>query len=149
MKLNVLLILLVVMLTGCATAPPQGRVADKPGAMPAVPEATKQKPAARKPLMIVSRIEPTPAVKRVIAQAGEARQQGHYDQALLLLDRAQRMAPKTGEVYLEMAKVNRQAGKLAKAEQLCLKALSLSRSDKKFRQQTLQELETVRRAGSS
>jgi thioredoxin-like negative regulator of GroEL len=149
MQGRLFIVLLALTFSGCAANVSQGGSEASVAEAPVVSKHNSAKPSSPKPPVIVSRIEPALAVQKVIAQAVVARKNGNYDQALLLLDRAQRMAPKAAEVYLEMARVNRQTGRLAQAEQLCLKAISLSGSDQDFRRQAMRELEYVRRARSA
>lgn len=76
---------------------------------------------------------PTPVTKRnpaVIALLDGARQQqkqGEYRSAQSSLERAQRIAPRDPQVYLQLADLRRQQGQYLQAEQLALKGLTLAR----------------------
>jgi len=153
MKLNLILTILALTLSGCATSTFDPTT--RPGTSPTTnttasetPESSSRPSSANatRPPIVVSRIEPGTATNNILSEAIAAREGGHFEQALLLLERAQRITPQAGEVYLEMARVKRQLGQLGKAEQLCLKAISLSGKDLRFRRQVMQEIEFVRRA---
>jgi Flp pilus assembly protein TadD len=51
----------------------------------------------------------------LLAQAGAATQRGDYEQALALLERAQRIEPDSAEVYLGMARTHKAKGDAAQA----------------------------------
>lgn len=76
---------------------------------------------------------PAPVTKRnpaVIALLDGARQQqkqGEYRSAQSSLERAQRIAPRDPQVYLQLADLRRQQGQYLQAEQLALKGLTLAR----------------------
>jgi tetratricopeptide (TPR) repeat protein len=76
---------------------------------------------------------PVPVTKRnpaVIALLDGARQQqkqGEYRSAQSSLERAQRIAPRDPQVYLQLADLRRQQGQYLQAEQLALKGLTLAR----------------------
>lgn len=153
MKFNLVIPILAITLSGCATSiyDPSTR----PGASPPTnttasetPEASSRPSSAKatRPPIVISRIEPSTATNNILFEAVAAREGGHFEQALLLLERAQRMTPQAGEVYLEMARVKRELSQLDKAEQLCLKAISLSGQDLHFRRQVIEEMEFIRRA---
>ncbi len=145
-------LLLFFWLGGCAGPHPKPEQASTPKSSPAVieqptpVELEKPGPAQPKPPVVRQRPALPPAAKNFISQARAAKAAGNYQRALLLLDRAQRVAPKSAEVYLEMARVQKVAGNLTQAEQLCLKAVSLSASDKQFRRVANRELAYIRNA---
>jgi len=152
---TVAILLPVFILTGCVSAP-VGSSANRPSAVPSDPAVsgsatiTPSKPALErhaqpvtKPVEI-DRERPSGAANQVLAQADTFARKKQYDQALLLLDRAQRMSPQAGEVYLQMAQVKYDLDEFNKAEQLCLKAVALSGTDSFFRQKSLQTLAIVR-----
>ncbi|OZG70043.1 hypothetical protein BTA51_27980 [Hahella sp. CCB-MM4] len=134
-------------------SPTQGTTTRQPdpGTSSPVTQVPEEKPPTRigqpvtKPVEI-DRERPSAAAVQVLAQAESSARTGQYDQALLLLDRAQRMSPQAGEVYLQMARVQYDQRSYNKAEQLCLKAIALSGKDPAFRKQSLQTLAIVRDA---
>jgi tetratricopeptide (TPR) repeat protein len=50
-----------------------------------------------------------------VQQAQQARARGDYEQALALLERAQRIDPESGEIYLELARTHQAKGDRAQA----------------------------------
>jgi thioredoxin-like negative regulator of GroEL len=50
-----------------------------------------------------------------VQQAQQATARGDYEQALGLLERAQRIDPESGEIYLQMARTHRAKGDAAQA----------------------------------
>lgn len=93
-----------------------------------------------------TRVEPSPAAQQILANALKAESRGDYDQAILLLERAQRMTPQAGDIYLAMAQVRFSQQDFRTAEQMCLKALSLSGDDRKFKSRAWRTLASVRHA---
>jgi Tfp pilus assembly protein PilF len=55
------------------------------------------------------------AWRPLLASAEQARERGDYEQALALLERAQRIDPDSAEVYLGMAEMHRAKGDAAQA----------------------------------
>lgn len=108
------LLSIVVMLSACATQPespvpvpetkkPQDTVIVPPKKVPEEPfrSTTPSASAAWKPLL---------------AQAQQASDRGDYEQALALLERAQRIDPDSAEVYLGMARTHQARGDAAQAK---------------------------------
>lgn len=104
---NKLAILVIVFLAGCSTAPDRGPVPIEkdPGYTPVTPPATAPQP------------KPTPATPNtssayqgLLSSADTASASGDYEQALALLERAQRIDPDSGEIYLNLAKTYRAKG---------------------------------------
>lgn len=83
-------------------------------------EDLSQNPAAQRPHLVSS-------AAKLLDKAQQQRQADNYDGALATLDRAVRLAPRNGELYLEMAKVRLLQQKYSLAQQLAEKSLSLSR----------------------
>ncbi len=152
-RFSAIALLMSIFLTGCVSTPASPPISRQPvpgQEGPATQEPTIQEPVPErraqpvtKPIEI-DRERPSGAAVQVLAQADSFARQKQYDQALLLLDRAQRMSPQAGEVYLQMAKVKYDLGEYNKAEQLCLKAVALSGTDSRFRKKSLQTLAIVR-----
>ena len=105
---------LVIWLGACAThAPPES--APVPTVKPPPPVVT---PPARQPQAPPPRPAAHPtvaALQPLLARAGQAREQGDYEQSLALLERAQRLDPGSAEVYLYMAQTHRARGDAAQA----------------------------------
>lgn len=92
-----------VILAACVSAPPapvEERV-EQPPAESAGPAAEASAGVQVFPLQ-------NPAVKTLMAEAGEAGDQGRYDDAALLLERALRIQPRDPELLQEMAEVQLQ-----------------------------------------
>ena len=159
-------LVLMLFLSGCVSAPvgtpanprsaPESTEPAMPGSstsdattsdsvtnLPSKPVPERRAQPVTKPVEI-DRERPSGAANQVLAQADSLARRKQYDQALLLLDRAQRMSPQAGEVYLQMAQVKYDLDEYNKAEQLCLKAVALSGTDSFFRKKSLQTLAIVR-----
>lgn len=67
-----------------------------------------------------------PAVKGLIQSADQAMEKGDAESALIALERAQRLAPQSVEVYQRLADIRLRQGKPAEAEQLARKALAFT-----------------------
>jgi len=109
---------LVALLAACATpapAPPPSVPA--PVVVPAKPGKVES-PPARAPTQTPPR-PATPSASAawqpLLAKAEQATQRGDYEQALALLERAQRIDPDSAEVYLCMAQTHRARGNAAQA----------------------------------
>ncbi|MEM7376066.1 MAG: hypothetical protein AAF460_01050 [Pseudomonadota bacterium] len=68
---------------------------------------------------------PIPAAERLKSQAAAAHAAGDFARALALLERAQRIAPRDGIIYLDMATAHRADGRNALACQFARKGLSV------------------------
>jgi tetratricopeptide (TPR) repeat protein len=68
-----------------------------------------------------------PAVVALLDGARQQQNQGEYRAAQSSLERAQRIAPRDPQVYLQLADLRRQQGQYLQAEQLALKGLALAR----------------------
>ena len=109
MSLRPLLVFaLAAVLAACAGSPP--REAPAPVVTPPG-ESGRPTPAP----------EPAPppatdAVTGLLAQARDARESGETERALALLERAQRLDPARGALYLELARTHAAAGNTAQAK---------------------------------
>lgn len=66
----------------------------------------------------------TPAVQGLLASANDSLQQGNAEAAAMTLERAQRLAPQSATVYLQLAQVRLRQSRAVEAEQLARKGLS-------------------------
>ena len=64
-------------------------------------------------------------VEQLLADAGQLKAQGKETQAVIQLQRAQRIAPRDPKVYARLAALQLSLGEAARAEQLALKGLTL------------------------
>ena len=64
-------------------------------------------------------------VEHLLADAGQLKAQGKETQAVIQLQRAQRIAPRDPKVYARLAALQLSLGEAARAEQLALKGLTL------------------------
>ena len=83
---------LLLVLGGCGGQPPR-----EPGATPPDPQVDHRPPP-------LPRDDTVTAHHPLLDAAGAAIERGDYDEALALLERAQRIAPDDGRVYLQMAR---------------------------------------------
>jgi Flp pilus assembly protein TadD len=109
----VLAILLVV--AGCSTTPPAQPPAPAPIVKPPAPTVVKPAPVPQPPPARPAGPSASAAWQPLLAKADAATQHGDYEQALALLERAQRIDPASGEVYLSMARTQLAKGDAAKA----------------------------------
>ncbi len=106
-------LVLLVSLAGCTTGP------SRPGG--AVVEDGR--PDYGEPPGTVTTTQPAPPpvtsgeapYAGLVNRAGEARDAGDYDQALALLERAQRIEPGSADIYLALAETHRARGDLSQA----------------------------------
>jgi len=105
---------LVILLAGCSTYTP-------PVSVP-TPVAKQPEPKVVTPPVKMPQAPPRPttpsadaALQPLLAKAGQAAQRGDYEQALALLERAQRIGPDSAQVYLGMAQTHRARGDAAQA----------------------------------
>ncbi|HEX5277102.1 MAG TPA: tetratricopeptide repeat protein [Fluviicoccus sp.] len=64
----------------------------------------------------------------LLASAEARLQQGQLEEAATSLERAQRLAPQSAEVYLKLSETRFRQGRVVEAEQLARKGLAFSRS---------------------
>ena len=103
------------MLGGCSALETQQETAPAPvvAAPPptvAPPPVTAPQPPARPPQPSTSG-----AWLPLVKQAEQAARRGDYEQALALLERAQRIDPESGEIYLQLARTHRARGDVDQA----------------------------------
>ena len=111
---RVVLLSLALVVAGCSTfmgTPPEpAPVVTTPPATSAPPPVTAPQPPARPP-----QPSTTSAWQPLVQKAQQARARGDYEQALALLERAQRIDPESGEIYLQMARTHQARGDGAQA----------------------------------
>ena len=99
----------VLLLGGCATyTPPEGEpvpIEREPDYTPVTPPATTPQPGPAP-----SGPDTSSAYQGLINKADRASTRGDYEAALALLERAQRIDPGSGEIYLNLAKTYRAKG---------------------------------------
>lgn len=88
------------LLTACATAPPPAPVEERSEVEEEVRQPAQDDTAGVQVFPLQN-----PAVKTLLAQAGEAENQGRYEDAALLLERALRIQPRDPELLQQMAEV--------------------------------------------
>lgn len=105
-----------------ATAYPAPATAIAPAApTPAAPSPEPAPPPTYPPARA-----PSGALLALLEQADTQQQQGNATQALSLLERAQRIAPREPLVYLQLARLRLEMGDRQRGEQLARKGLSLT-----------------------
>lgn len=105
---------LVLVMSGCSIYSQSGGepapVETPPGQPAVTPPATTPQPVS-KPRAPSS----NKAWQPLVDKAGQASARGDYEQALGLLERAQRIDPDSAEIYLQMAKTHKARGDSAQA----------------------------------
>jgi hypothetical protein len=71
-------------------------------------------------------------VEQLLADADQLKAQGKETQAVIQLQRAQRIAPRDPKVYARLAALQLSLGEAARAEQLALKGLTLVPNKKTY-----------------
>jgi len=105
---------LVMFVAGCSIYSMPGSepvpVEKQPDYTPVTPPATPPQPSSRK-------AEPSAsaAYQPLLEKARLASDRGDYEQALALLERAQRIDPDNAEIYLGMARTHQASGDMAQA----------------------------------
>ncbi len=121
---------LVVLLAACSTVTPPASV-PVPVEKQQLPEPKIVTPPAPVPRAPPRPTTPSPsaALQPLLAQAGQATARGDYEQALALLERAQRIDPGSAAVYLAMAQTHRASGDAAQARATAERGLLYCVSD--------------------
>lgn len=99
-----LMILATVLLTACATPSPTAAPVEDRSEV----DREVRQPAQEESAGVQVRPLQNPAVKELLAQASTAEDQGNYDDAALLLERALRIQPHDPELLQQMAEVQLQ-----------------------------------------
>lgn len=141
MRLSVPFLLLVVLgLGGCTTTPRSVSVPPPVGSPPPTvitPEPVEPATSAPVPAETVRRPQPVrqladgsqlPAVRGLVAAADNAMAKGDIELAAVNLERAQRLAPQSAQVYQKLATARLRQKRPAEAEQLARKALAYAAS---------------------
>lgn len=161
-------LVLVLTLAGCATgpgdesiyvpmgrgetqdAPPPPEASEPPPDEPQVWRKSEQpetaEPETRSPSYRESGDQMPEAALALIREADHYLRQEDSARALSRLERAQRIAPRSPEVYLKLAEAYVQSDNLGAAEQFTLKGLSLAGSNSRVQQAGWLLLADIRRA---
>ncbi len=106
---------LLILLAACSTYTP-------PASAPAPDEQPEPRPKVATPPAKAPQTPPRPAtpsasaaLQPLLAKAAQATERGDYEQALSLLERAQRVDPDSAEVYLGMAQTHQARGNAAQS----------------------------------
>lgn len=142
----------LLLMVGCAESPPDPRFRPRPPVVylpppppnpPITPARKSEVSSANRSQDILFPVPPSrpvqperqladgsqiPAVRGLLANADQAVAKGDLEAALNHLERAQRLAPQSVDVYQKMADIRFQQGKPAEAEQLARKAVGLTTS---------------------
>jgi Tfp pilus assembly protein PilF len=115
MLLRAVAVGVVVSLAACATSTPPP---SEPAPAPKPPATIVRPPPVQKPAPTPPR-PATPSAsaawRPLVEKAEQAADRGDYEQALALLERAQRIDPDSSEVYLAMARTHAAKGDAAQA----------------------------------
>ncbi|MEM9257219.1 MAG: tetratricopeptide repeat protein [Pseudomonadota bacterium] len=115
-------IVTLIALSACAThqAPDGGAVPEAPP-VPGQSEYPATRPHTSKPA--VQEPVGSTAYQPLLARAREASAKGDYEQALALLERAQRINPNGADIYLSMARVHEARGDWSQARAVAERGL--------------------------
>ena len=132
---RLLLSLVTVILAACATSqpPPQRPAPVEPAPQPDYNEEQRAPvPQAPVPAPVPERQPPAEAPVAaygpLIDRAADARERGDYEQALSLLERAQRIDPQSARVYLELAATHHARGDLRQSRAVAERGLLYCRN---------------------
>ena len=102
---------LLLVMAGCSTySQPESEPAPPPQPSAPAPQPPAPPPPPRPP-----QPPTTSAWKPLVEKAQQARARGDYEQALALLERAQRIDPESAEIYLQLAQTHKARGDAAQA----------------------------------
>jgi hypothetical protein len=104
--------LLLLVVAGCGTAPTPAPGTVVTDGRPDQKSAPPTTPTAPGPSITTA---PDAAYAHLLEQAGSARSRGEYQQALALLERAQRIEPASPRIYLDLAATHQARGDLQQA----------------------------------
>jgi len=112
------------------------------------PEAPEPEPAPRssKPSYSDAGDELSPAALSLVREADRLLRNGNAEGAIVRLERAQRIAPRSAEVYFKLSEAYVAGNKLGPAEQFTLKGLSLAGNDARLQRAGWLLLADIRRA---
>ncbi len=117
---------LLLALAGCAGVEERDAgpapVEKRPDYTPVTPPVTPPRPPARPPQPSTSS-----AWQPLVDRAAQAAAGGDYDQALALLERAQRIDPESGEIYLQLARTHQARGDGAQARAMAERGMLFCR----------------------
>lgn len=88
----------------------------------------------------------SPAAQSLVREADNLLAQGDFPAAISRLERAQRIAPRSAEVYFKLSEAYVAAGQLGSAEQFTLKGLSLAGDNARLQRAGWLLLADIRRA---
>lgn len=76
---------------------------------------TDREPDYREPVPAPPAVDKTAPYADLVARAATAREAGHYEEALTLLERAQRIDPASADIYLALAQTHHARGDASQA----------------------------------
>jgi predicted Zn-dependent protease len=91
----------------------------------------------------------SPAAASLVMEADAQLAQGNADGALSKLERAQRISPRSSEIYYKLSRTYLKLDRLGPAEQFALKGLSLAGNNVKQQRQGWMLLAGIRRANGN
>ena len=118
---------LAALLVGCSVYSLPGQ--QDPAPPPPTTTSPPPPPAPEPPTPPVRDPNASNAYGGLVHKAAAARNRGDYDQALALLERAQRIDPDSGEIYLELARTYSAQGDDASARATAERGLLYCRGD--------------------
>ena len=114
--------------TGTAYIPPSTESAGEPASEPEIntdPEGVKTESDVVEPPANAARNN---AAGTLLAQSETLRQSGQLPQAVALVERAIRLEPRRGDLWVQLGRLRFESGELARAEQYARKGIALTRS---------------------
>lgn len=167
---SVLIMSVFLILAGCASGPGESIYVPVGGEVPKAPEPPQTTGETEEPRVwrkseqpeVSEPVEPSPrssspsyrdsgeklspAALSLIQEADRMLAQGNAPAAIARLERAQRIAPRSSEVYFKLSEAYVASNQLGTAEQFTLKGLSLAGSDAQMQRAGWLLLADIRRA---
>jgi len=116
-------------MSGCSSFGPSADESSRVPSAPAPAAAVTRPPIAPQPPPRPSEPPSTSAWRALAKQAEQARARGDYEQALALLERAQRIDPESAEIYLQLARTHQARGDRVQARATAERGLLYCRGE--------------------
>lgn len=137
--LYLLLMLGGALLTACAPGPVRQEPVIERQPSPTLPAPSRPAPPVRSEV-----VPPVQVAAQLIEEARADSSSGQYPVALNKAERAQRLSPKSPQVYQLLGEIRQKEKRFAQAEQFFMKAISLAGKDRALLARLWHQVATVR-----